>query len=237
MGISSVTGNARLSGASLTMDVVSAVVCPWCFIGKRRLEKALALLGRENVQIRWKAFQLNPGAPKPGMDRRTYRLRKFGSAEYAQQLEARVAAAGTEEGIHFRFDRIERIPNTFDAHRLIWLAGSGGVQNDVVEKLFHAYFIDGEDVGSPGILKRIGAESGLDSGALDQLFAGDRGAAEVTAEEAHARTQGVNGVPAFFVNGAPIASGAQKPEVLASIFGPALDLAGQRCSVEDGACS
>src|SRR6202049_4092768 len=148
------------------IEVVSDVVCPWCFIGKRRLEKALSLLGRPAAQVRWNAFQLNPDAPKEGINRQAYRVRKFGSLAYSQQLEARVAEAGMEDGIEFRFDRIERTPNTFDAHRLIWLPGREGVQDAIVENLFRAYFIDAEDVGSPGVLTRIGTESGLDAASV-----------------------------------------------------------------------
>ena len=204
------------------ISVVSDVVCPWCFIGKRRLDKALTLLGRPAAQIRWKAFQLNPDAPKEGINRQAYRVRKFGSLAYSQQLEARVADAGMEDGIEFHFDRIERTPNTFDAHRLIWLAGREGVQNEIVENLFRAYFIDAEDVGNPSVLARIGTESGLDAGVVEELLGGDLGVSEVTADERQARAQGVSGVPTFFVDGDPIASGAQKPDLLASVLGPAL---------------
>jgi predicted DsbA family dithiol-disulfide isomerase len=213
----------KLSGVNEPLiEIVSDVVCPWCFIGKRRLEKALGLLGRSAAQVRWKAFQLNPDAPKEGLNRQAYRVRKFGSLEYSQQLETRVSDAGREDGIEFRFDRIERTPNTFDAHRLIWLAGREGVQNEIVEKLFRAYFIDAEDVGSLSVLKRVGTESGLDAGLVEELLSGDLGAGEVTADERNARAQGVSGVPTFFVDGVPIASGAQKPELLASVLGPAL---------------
>ena len=224
------------------IEVVSDVVCPWCFIGKRRLEKALALLSRQDEAISWKPFQLNPGAPKEGMDRQAYRIRKFGSLAYSRQLEARAAAAGAEEGIEFRFDRIARTPNTFEAHRLIWFAGhepSAGpnTQNTVVENLFRAYFINAEDVGDTEVLTRIGAESGLDLGRLEELFAAGLGTQELTAEENQARERGVNGVPAFFINGEPIASGAHKPELLAAVLGPALGPALSQCSPEDGTCS
>src|SRR6185295_15077871 len=124
---------ANIKRLMATIEVVSDVVCPWCFIGKRRLERALALLGKQDIPVCWKPFQLNPNAPKEGMNRKEYRARKFGSLEYAKQLEDRVAAAGALEDILFRFDRIERTPNTFDAHRLIWLATD---QSAVVEKLF-----------------------------------------------------------------------------------------------------
>ena len=235
-------GNSRVSEVStvlrsLTIEVVSDVVCPWCFIGKRRLEKALVLLGRQDVTIRWKPFQLNPGAPKEGMDRQAYRIRKFGSLAYSQQLEARVATAGAEDGIEFHFDQIKRTPNTFEAHRLIWFAGreqgqdvrdvrnGRDVQNAVVENLFRAYFIDAEDVGDIGVLKRIGAQNGLDAGRLEELFAAGLGTEELMAEEGEARARGVTGVPTFFVASKPIASGAQKPELLAAVFGPALGAA------------
>ncbi|PYT33760.1 MAG: disulfide bond formation protein DsbA [Acidobacteria bacterium] len=221
-----------MSGQPIIIEVVSDVVCPWCFIGKRRLEKALALLGRKNVRVHWKPFELNPDAPKEGMNRAAYRARKFGSTAHAQQLETHVVEAGTEEGIGFRFDRIERVPNTFDAHRLIWLAGQEGVQEAVVENLFRAYFIDAEDVGKSEVLKRMGVQSGLDSGRVEQLLAGDPGRNEVLAEERKARSHGISGVPTFFVNGQPVMSGAQKPDLLASVLAPVL---GQR-SLEGGAC-
>jgi len=217
----------------MLIEVVSDVVCPWCFIGKRRLEKALSLVGRQDLRVQWKAFELNPHAPKEGLDRQQYRALKFGSTAYAKQLEAHVAGAGAEEGINFRFDRIERVPNTLDAHRLIWLAGQDGQQDAVVENLFRAYFFEGEDVGRAEVLKRIASESGLDSGRVDELLNSDLGRSEVQAEEREAHSRGVNGVPAFFVSGMPVASGAQKPEVLASLLGPARE----QCSLDDGGCA
>jgi predicted DsbA family dithiol-disulfide isomerase len=215
------------------IEVVSDVVCPWCFIGKRRLEKALALVAQKGAEVHWKAFELNPQAPKEGMDRQAYRARKFGSAAYAKELEARVIEAGAEEGIEFHFDRVERVPNTFDAHRLIWLAGREGSQDAIVENLFHAYFIDGQDVGNPGTLQKIASQSGLDSTRVDELFHTDLGQRQVHDEEREAHTRGVNGVPSFFLAGLPVMSGAQKPEILASAFGVALG----QCSLDDGACA
>jgi predicted DsbA family dithiol-disulfide isomerase len=216
-------------GTGPAIEVVSDVICPWCFIGKRRLEKALALAGRQDAQVHWKAFELNPQAPKEGMDRQAYRARKFGSAAYAKELEARVIEAGAEEGIEFRFDRIERVPNTLDAHRLIWLAGSEGGQDAIVENLFRAYFVDGQDVGNGDVLKKIAVASGLDAAKVDELLNTDLGTRQVLDEEREARAHGVNGVPSFFLGGVPVMSGAQKPEVLATAFG--------QCSLEDGACA
>jgi len=214
--------------AAPVIEVVSDVVCPWCFIGKRRLEKALALLGREGAEVRWKAFELNPQAPNRGLDRRAYRVRKFGGAAYAKELEARVIEAGAEEGIEFRFDRIERVPNTLDAHRLIWLAGVKGNQDAIVENFFRAYFIEGQDVGNPGVLSRIAVDSGLDSAKVDELLNSDLGKRQVRDEEREAHTSSVNGVPSFFFKGTLVMSGAQKPEILASAL--------RQCSLEDGAC-
>ena len=202
------------------IEVVSDVVCPWCFIGKRRLEKALALLGKQDTQIRWKPFQLNPSAPKQGMDRQEYRIRKFGSATISKELEDRVAAAGAEDGIHFRFDAIKFTPNTLDAHRLIWLAGQEeGDQNTLVENLFQAYFLNGEDIGAPEVLFKIARQSGINA---NEFLSGKRGRQEVEAEGNNARRQGVSGVPAFFIDGNPITSGAHKPEQLAQMLAPAL---------------
>ena len=202
------------------IEVVSDVVCPWCFIGKRRLEKALALLGKQDTQIRWKPFQLNPSAPKQGMDRQEYRIGKFGSATISKELEDRVAAAGAEDGIHFRFDDIKITPNTLDAHRLIWLAGQEeGDQNTLVENLFQAYFLNGEDIGAPEVLFKIASQSGISA---NEFLSGNRGRQEVEAEGNSARRQGVSGVPAFFIDGTPITSGAHKPEQLAQMLAPAL---------------
>jgi predicted DsbA family dithiol-disulfide isomerase len=218
------------------IEIVSDVVCPWCFIGKRRLEKALALLDRRDVTVRWKPFQLNPDAPKEGMDRQAHRARKFGSLARARELEARVAAAGTEEDIRFQFDRIQKIPNTFEAHRLIWFAGRQGVQDAVVDKLFRAYFNHAEDVGEIAVLKRIGAESGLDSGGLEELFTNKLGTAEVLAEEEWARAKGVNSVPTFFVNAEPVTAGAHKSELLAAFLGQVLQPVQSQCSAQQGIC-
>src|SRR5262249_55019338 len=144
----------------LHADVISDVICPWCYIGKRRLEKAVAALdGRHEVRVRWLPFQLNPRMPTEGVSRREYRTKKVGSWERSQELDARVAAAGEADGIHFAFDRIERTPNTLDAHRLIWLAERQGVQDSVVEALFRAYFTEGRDISSRQPLLDVVAEA------------------------------------------------------------------------------
>jgi predicted DsbA family dithiol-disulfide isomerase len=207
---------ATAVAAILTIDVVSDVICPWCFIGKRRLEKALKLLGDPPaVRVNWKAFQLNPKMPPQGVERRTYRTAKFGSWEQAQARDAQVAAAGAAEGIAFAFDRMNRTPNTLDAHRLIWLAGQRGVQDAVVERLFRAYFEEGLDLNGPAMLIRLAVEGGIPAVDAERLLAGDEGRDEVLREEGHYKSQGVGGVPSFFLNGAFAFSEAVAPAVLA----------------------
>src|ERR1700704_2966728 len=133
----------------LAIDIVSDVICPWCFIGKRRFEKALRQAPQTiQAEVHWRPFELNPDMPAEGTDRKLYRTRKFGSWQRSQALDAQLAEAGAGEGILFAFDRMERTPNTFEAHRLIWLAGRQGVQDAVVEALFQAYFINAQDLGN-----------------------------------------------------------------------------------------
>ena len=201
------------------LDVVSDVICPWCWVGKRRLEKALTLLGGgAAVRVGWRPYQLNPAMPKEGIDRRAYRTRKFGSWEYAQQLDARLVAAGHAEGLDFNFDKIARTPNTLDAHRLIRLAGPAGVQDAVVEALFRAYFTDGVDVGRPEVLVAVAAAAGVPAEEAERLLGSDEGAAEVLAEEQEYRAMGIEGVPAFVVGGAVVVTGAADPGVMAESF-------------------
>ncbi len=194
----------------LAIDIVSDVICPWCFIGKRRLEKALRLLPSEiEIEIHWRPYELNPDMPAEGIDRKLYRTRKFGSWERSQALDAQVAQAGAGEGIPFAFDRMERTPNTFDAHRLIWLAGVEGVQDAIVEALFQAYFVDALDVSDREVLARVAGAAGL-------VVDSRRGSDAVREEESWARRQGVQGVPYFLINGATAISGAQNPELIAA---------------------
>jgi predicted DsbA family dithiol-disulfide isomerase len=215
----------------LTIDVISDVICPWCFIGKRRLEKALR---DRAASVRWHPFQLNPDMPREGTDRKSYRIAKFGSWERSQELDARVAAAGRGEGIAFNFDKMARTPNTLDAHRTIWLAGVRGVQDSVVEALFLAYFTDGRDLSDRATLAGIAAEAGLDRAGVDGLLAGDGGLDVVSAGKERARRLRVSGVPFFVVNGRVALSGAQPPELFRQAFEQAGDPvgAGEACEVD-----
>jgi predicted DsbA family dithiol-disulfide isomerase len=140
----------------LKIEVISDSICPWCYVGKRRLERALALLGNPLIEVEWKPFQLNPTMPREGMNRRDYRTRKFGSWEHSRALDAQVRAAGAEVGILFAHNKIERTPNTLASHQLIWLAGHNGRQDAVVESIFRAYFCEGRDIGEPAVLLELG---------------------------------------------------------------------------------
>lgn len=207
----------------LRIDVISDVICPWCYIGKRRLEKAIAALnGLTEVQLRWLPFQLNPSMPKEGISRKDYRIRKFGSWERSLELDAQVVAAGLMEGIHFAFDRLERTPNTVDAHRLIWLAGKHGIQNAVVEALFRAYFTEGRDISKRQIIIDVVAEAGLDRGHAERLLNTNEGLEAIQEAAAQARRLRVEGVPFFVVNGTQSLSGAQHPDALLAAFNQAL---------------
>jgi predicted DsbA family dithiol-disulfide isomerase len=215
----------------LTIDVVSDVICPWCFIGKRRLEKALD--GRL-ATVRWHPFQLNPDMPREGIERRSYRIQKFGSWERSRELDAQVAAAGQGEGIAFNFDRQSRTPNTLDAHRIIWLAGERGVQDAVVEALFSAYFTDARDLSDRATLVEMAVGAGLDRAEVEELLAGSVGLDIVRAGEEQARLLGVSGVPFFVVNGKVALSGAQPPELFLQAFEQAGEavVAGDACEVD-----
>jgi predicted DsbA family dithiol-disulfide isomerase len=202
---------------TLSVEVISDVICPWCYVGKRRLKKAIAAHG-EPVQVRWLPFQLNPTMPNEGISRREYRTKKFGSWQRSQELDAQVATAGAGEGISFDFERIERTPNTLDAHRLIWLAETEGVQDAVVEALFRAYFTDGRDISKTQTLIDVVAEAGLNRQRAEALISSDEG--KDTIEEAcdQARRLQVDGVPFFIINGEITLSGAQPPEAFLEAF-------------------
>ncbi|MGH6609135.1 MAG: DsbA family oxidoreductase [Burkholderiaceae bacterium] len=203
--------------SSLSVDIISDVVCPWCYIGKRKLEVAFAQRAdAEPAAVRWLAFQLNPDIPAEGVDRRSYLERKFGGPERAKQIYARVKAAGDEVGIAFDFDRIKRQPNTVNAHRLLaWAQETNSAASDaLVERLFRAYFVEGADIGEIDTLANLAGDAGFDAAEARAWLASDSGRAEVQAEERHARALGVSGVPFFVFNQRLAVSGAQPPEVL-----------------------
>jgi predicted DsbA family dithiol-disulfide isomerase len=204
---------------NIEVEVVSDAVCPWCYVGKKRLEKAVAAVkGKHEVTVRWKPFQLNPAMPKEGMGRKEYRERKFGSEKVVAELDRRMMAVGKEEQIPFALDKIEKTPNTFDAHRLIWFAGQKKLQNDVVDGLFRAFFTEARDIGDRAVLADVAAAAGLDKAEVARFLDSDEGAREVRAEEAKARDIGVEGVPFFTIAGRFAVSGAHEPDTFLEAF-------------------
>jgi predicted DsbA family dithiol-disulfide isomerase len=202
------------------IDIISDAICPWCWIGKRQLERALALLEPEGLRFdtRWHPFQLNPDMPPSGRDRAAYRAQKFGSAERSAELDRRVADAGAAVGLDFRFDRVARTPNTVPAHRLIRMAGKTGHQDAVVEHLFAAYFTEGQDIGDATVLREAAEAAGLDGAAVTEALAGEAHRAEVLAEDQAARRAGLNGVPSFLLDRHLLFSGAVPAEDMAEAF-------------------
>ena len=203
-----------MSDPVFTIDIYSDVVCPWCYVGKRRLEQALALVGR-SAQAAWRPFQLNPTMPKEGMERTAYLEAKFGSLDAFRQMEEHVLAAGAESHITFAFEKIARTPNTFSAHRLIWFAAQEGRQDAVVDSLFQGYFEEGVDIGSLSALAQLAQRAGLDA---EQFLQSEGGTAEVKAEEAAGHRLGIRGVPYFVLNGTYALSGAQPPDRFVAAF-------------------
>jgi predicted DsbA family dithiol-disulfide isomerase len=200
-----------------TIDIYSDIVCPWCYVGKRRLERALAQLnGGAHARITWRPFQLNPTMPSDGMDRATYLKAKFGSLEAFGQMEEQLLAAGVGERIPFAFEKIQRTPNTFAAHRLVWYAEQQGKQDSVVEALFRGYFLEGKNIGDVTTLTHVAAEAGLDRTETEEFLESEKGVVEVKAEEAVGRQLGIRGVPYFVLNGSISISGAQPPDIFVS---------------------
>jgi predicted DsbA family dithiol-disulfide isomerase len=213
------------SAAALMVDVVSDVVCPWCFIGKRKLERALAQFKAAHpsadVQVRWHPFELNPDLPAEGIPRSTYLARKFGGEARAGDIYARVEQAGEAVGIAFAFDRIATQPNTRDGHRLVAWAQQQGDADAVVERLFSAFFLEGRHVGDPAELARVAAQSGLSEDAARAMLASDALRDVVSAESREAIDAGIHGVPCFIFNGRVAVSGAQDPEAILQAIGAA----------------
>src|SRR5277367_5254689 len=197
----------------LTIDVVSDVVCPWCYLGEKRLEMALKE-APQPVALRWRPYQLDPTIPAGGLDRAEYMEKKFGKSGRLQTVHDNLVRLGAEVGLPFAFDKIKRAPNTLDAHRLIRWANSAGVQAKVVDRLFKAYFVEGRDIGDRGVLIDIAGECGLDAKLAEKLLA-EGGDVDLVREEiAQAQAIGVSGVPFFIFAGRLGVPGAQDPSVL-----------------------
>ncbi len=205
--------------SALHLTVVSDAICPWCWIGKRRLDQALAILAEHEpglaFEVSFFPFMLNPDMPKEGVDRASYRAAKFGSLERSRELDARVAAAGAECGLEFRHDLMLRTPNTTNAHRLARFAAEQDRQRPVIEAMFRAYFNEGRDIGDVTVLAELGAAQGMDHDATLARLGSDEAAEEVRAQAASASRAGITGVPSFVLNRHFLFSGAQPAETIA----------------------
>lgn len=202
----------------MLLEIFADTVCPWCYIGKRRLMRALANRPQPGLVIRWRAFQLNPGMPMVGIDRAQYMTAKFGSLDRAQRVFDSVARVGRNEGIHFAFDRIQRTPNTLRSHRLLQAAARIGREGALLDRLYVSYFTEGVDIGDPEKLIALATEAGLSA---ETAHAAVEGIPEIDlalAEDFQSRRLGITGVPYFIFNGRFGLSGAQEPEVLYSMF-------------------
>lgn len=200
---------------TLTIDVVSDVVCPWCYLGKKRLEQAVALVPEVDVTIRWRPYQLDPSVPPEGLDRKEYMAKKFGNLAALDEAHKRLTEYGREVGIRYRFDDITRSANTIDAHRVVRWAAAEGKDAALVERLFAAYFSEGHDIGDRAVLAGIAGEIGLDPAIVTARLAGDDDRDAVEAEIADAYRIGVTGVPTFILAERYGVVGAQSVETLA----------------------
>ncbi len=207
----------------LRIDVVSDLVSPWCFLGLRRLEQALARLdGASEPEINWRPFQINPDLPKGGVQVDTYLRSVFGSPEAGRAALEEVANAGEQDGIHFDFSRVPCVPNTMDAHRLILMAADDGRACAVTDRLFRGFFEEGLDIGSADVLAELGGDVGLDGDSVRQCLAGERYRNAVRVTESQARSVGLTGVPSFIVNKRLAVTGVHDPDLLLSVVEKAL---------------
>ena len=198
----------------VTIDVVSDVVCPWCFVGKRKLDAALTLVPEYDIEVNWRPFQLDPTIPEGGISRHDYMSKKFGPEKIAA-IHERLEGIGAEAGIPFAFDKIQRSPNTLDAHRVIRWAQAHGAQTALVERLFNLYFVEGADIGDRDLLAKLAGEHGLDEATVRAALDTKEDAVAVQQEIASAVRMGVSGVPFFILDGRFGVSGAQPSEMLA----------------------
>lgn len=200
------------------LDIFSDPICPWCYIGKAQLDKALASNPDHPFNIRWLPFMLNPAMPKDGMDRRAYLENKFGGQDGAVQAYLPVHEHAKAAGLEINLDAITRTPNTVDAHRLIHWAGIEGTQIAVVSSLFQAYFVDGRDISNHDILADIADSCAMDASVVLRLLASEEDKREIVERDAAARGMGINSVPTFIVAGEHAVPGAQPPELWAQVI-------------------
>ncbi|WP_343078993.1 DsbA family oxidoreductase [Ostreiculturibacter nitratireducens] len=197
----------------IRLDILSDPICPWCYIGKARLDRALEARPEHPFLIEWHPFQLNPEMPPEGMDRAAYLEAKFGGREGAVRVYTQIAEHAEQAGVEINFDKIRRTPNTLDAHRLIHWAGLEGRQTAIVSALFRAYFREGRDIGDAGTLADIAAEAGLDRAMVAHLLATDADRDDIIARDRHARERGVTAVPTFIIGNRHVVQGAQPSQL------------------------
>ncbi len=218
----------------MQIDVISDTVCPWCFIGKRRLQRAMEMRPSILFDVKWRPYQLDTTVPRGGMGRQAYMRAKFGDdPQKIVEMYKLIAAEGEKEGIAFDFAAIQRRPNTLDSHRLIRWAEGHGVQDDVVERLFIAYFENGEDIGDIRVLADIADICGMDGVETAQMLEDGTDLELVAREDQIAREMGVTGVPAMIFGGKLAASGAREPQVLASVIDRVTEMAGGPTNAEE----
>ncbi len=211
----------------MQIDFISDTVCPWCFIGKRRLGRAMAMRPAISFDVRYRPFRLDPTIPKAGLERTAYLAAKFGKNGGIEDAQRVIAAEGAKDGIEFDFAAIHRAPNTLDSHRLIRWAAMTGAQDEVVERLFAAYFENGEDIGDIRVLADIADVCGMDGAQIADMLESDQDLTFVEREDQLAREMGVTGVPAMIFNNKAAISGAREPEVLVMVIDKALETATQ----------
>ena len=202
----------------ITIDIISDVMCPWCYIGKRRLEKALEMVPEADVDIHWRPFQLDPTLPVEGKDRKQYLSEKFGGLEQAKARYQNVIDAAAGEGLALQVDKIERSPNTIDAHRLIRWAANSGKQDAVVERLFQLYFVEGADLTKQELFCQVAEETGMERAVVEDLYTSGKDIAEVKQEIEVAGRIGVTGVPCFIFDNQFAVMGAQDSDSLADVL-------------------
>jgi len=204
----------------IQVDVISDVMCPWCYIGKKHLDAAIGLAEELDIEVRWRPFQLDSTLPKEGRDRQDYLNTKFGGKERANEIYGRIKQAGSELGIDFDFDAMKVSPNTMDAHRLIqWAGGQDtAMQDRVVTRLFESFFLEGGHIGKDETLIKIAKDAGMDEQLIASLLGGDDDTKRVADEIEHARNNGVSGVPCFVIDNKFVVTGAQPAATLAQAF-------------------
>lgn len=210
------------------LDIISDPICPWCYIGKARLDRALESHPEHRFEIEWHPFQLNPDMPPEGMDRREYLELKFGGKQGAVEFYGNIAKAAEESGLHVNFEKIDRTPNTLDAHRVIHWSGLEGKQTRLVTALFKAFFVEGFDISKHDVLVDVASSVGIDGDMIRKLLAQDVDKAGIRARDKNAREKGVRGVPCFIVDDHHVVQGAQPAELWSNVIDELTAKAGGR---------